>query len=55
MKFWAEGVEFLLFEGQPYNEPFAHRGPFVMNTQQQLQEAWVDFYSGKFGELEDDY
>jgi quercetin 2,3-dioxygenase len=38
----------LLAAGRPLNEPVARYGPFVMNTEQQLREALVDYQLGKF-------
>ncbi|WP_375447635.1 pirin family protein [uncultured Fibrella sp.] len=33
----------------PFNEPVVARGPFVMNTDQQIVEAYQDYQAGKFG------
>ncbi|TDQ17517.1 hypothetical protein DFQ04_2171 [Algoriphagus boseongensis] len=34
---------------KPFNEPMVAQGPFVMNTQKQIYEAYEDYQAGKFG------
>jgi redox-sensitive bicupin YhaK (pirin superfamily) len=43
----------LVMSGEPLNEPIAPHGPFVMNTREEIQQAYEDYYNGKFGYLED--
>ena len=43
-----EGIRFLLVSGQPLQEPVAWRGPIVMNTQEQIQQAFQDLEKGTF-------
>ncbi|MBP1154997.1 MULTISPECIES: pirin family protein [unclassified Paenibacillus] len=38
----------LLYAGQPLNEPVVANGPFVMNTQEQIRQAYQDYRDGKF-------
>lgn len=44
-----EGVEILLMSGEPINEPIVGYGPFVMNSEQDIRQAILDFNAGKFG------
>ena len=41
-------VRFLLISGQPLNEPIARYGPFVMNTQAEIEQALADLKEGTF-------
>ena len=43
-----QNSRFLLIAGKPFNEPVARHGPFVMNTREQLLQAFDDFNQGKF-------
>ena len=42
------GARLILVAGRPLREPVARYGPFVMNTKEQIMQAFVDFQEGKF-------
>ena len=42
------GARVLLVAGRPLREPVARHGPFVMNTRQEVMQAFVDFQEGRF-------
>lgn len=43
-----KGVRFLLVSGKPLREPVAWSGPIVMNTREELQQAFAEYRNGTF-------
>jgi redox-sensitive bicupin YhaK (pirin superfamily) len=47
----VRGIEnasgFLFFSASPHNEPIVRGGPFVMNSEEQIRQAFLDYQSGK--------
>jgi len=48
-----EDAVVLILSGEPIDEPIAQYGPFLMNTDQEIQQAISDYNQGKFGYLEE--
>jgi len=48
----ATPAEFLLLAGQPLNESVARHGPFVMNTREEIEQAFRDYQSGRMGKID---
>ena len=49
----SEDSVVLIISGEPLNEPIYPHGPFVMNSREEIIQAFEDFNTGKFGYLED--
>ena len=45
-------LEVLLIAGLPLNEPVARYGPFVMNTEREIRQAFEDYVRGRMGAIE---
>ncbi|MEO8366972.1 MAG: pirin family protein [Pseudoxanthomonas sp.] len=44
----AQATRLIVVAGRPLREPVMRHGPFVMNTKQELMQAFVDFQEGRF-------
>lgn len=49
LKIGSEDASFLFLQGSPIDEPVAQQGPFVMNSQEELQKAFEEYRTTQFG------
>lgn len=49
----SEDALIILGHARPFNEPLVAQGPFVMNTQEEIRQAYQDYQQGKFGSWQD--
>lgn len=49
IKAGEKGAKILVLQGRPINEPVVQHGPFVMNSRQEIQEAFADYQKDQFG------
>lgn len=42
-------TEFLVLQGRPIKEPVVQHGPFVMNTEEEIRQAFYDYSKTRFG------
>lgn len=52
LKAAAENTQVVVLSGEPINEPVVFQGPFVMNTHEEIMQAYEDFRNGKFGDAD---
>jgi len=45
----TESCHFVVIAGKPLREPIVQHGPFVMNTESEIEQAFSDFRNGKNG------
>ena len=47
----SDNFKGLILNGEPINEPIVAHGPFVMNTKEEIYQAYSDYQNGKMGRL----
>ena len=47
----SDSCKILILNGEPIDEPIVAHGPFVMNTKEEIYEAFSDYQNGKMGSL----
>ena len=47
----SDGIDIILFGGEKYAEPIVAQGPFVMNSEPEIADAYRDFHAGKYGRI----